>query len=236
MPIPKVIYQTWSTRDLPDPVQNNIIRFLEINPGYKYELFTDEDMDNFVRDNYPGEIYDCYRRLNLIVAKADFWRYLILYKNGGVYVDMDGDILKTLDDLIRPDDSAIVTVETNPNLFVQWALFFEPGHHILKRAIEIVVNNIKNGYHPHDVHQLTGPSVFSLAIYMTHNELFETPLRHSEISSLTDTTYEKGNVKYRVYGVDYNGYCSYTNPYKTLLYENKIHWRQEQYTKPTTSY
>lgn len=236
MPIPKKIYQTWCTRELPTEIEQNIIRFLNMNPGYSYELFTDEDMDNFVRDNYEGEIYNCYKRLNLIVSKADFWRYLILYKNGGIYVDMDGDILKPLDDLIAPDDSAIITAENNPNMFVQWALFFEPNHPILKRTIDLIVYNIKNNYHPHDVHQLTGPSVFSLAVYMTHDENFDTPLIHSNITSKTDTTYSKftkNKFKFRIYGIDYNGFCSFNNPYKNSLYNNKIHWTHEQYTKNT---
>lgn len=241
MPIPKKIFQSWCTRDLPAPVQQNIDRFMALNPGYTHHLFTDEDMETYVKENFAGPIYDCYMRLNIIVAKVDFWRYLVLYKEGGVYVDMDGDILRPLDDMIRPDDAAIVTVETNPNMFVQWALFFEAGHPILKRAIEIVVHNIQNNLFPHDVHQLTGPSVFSLAVYQTHDEnitvTYGETLEHRWIGKTTDKTYESadGKFKYRIFGVDYNGFCTYTNPYKEYLFENKTHWRQEQYQKKTVS-
>ena len=42
-------------------------------------------MDKYVNDNFPGEIADCYNRIQIIVAKVDFWRYLILYKEGGIY-------------------------------------------------------------------------------------------------------------------------------------------------------
>jgi mannosyltransferase OCH1-like enzyme len=228
MPIPKKIYQTWFTRDLPEPLQENIVNFLKMNPEYEYELYTDDDMDNFVRENYPGEIYDCYSKLNIIVAKADFWRYLVLYKYGGIYVDIDGDIMRPLDNLINPDDSAIITAECNPFLFVQWALMFESGHPILKEVIEIVVDNIKNSRHPYDLHQLTGPSAFSLAIYKTHDANFDTELVHSDITNKTDVTYDNGKVKYRIFGQDYNGYCHYDNPYKQLLFVDKEYWRQEQ--------
>lgn len=231
MPIPKKIYQTWCTEQLPENICNNIRHFLDMNPDYDYQLFTDEDMENYVRNNFDDEIYHCYMRLNIIVAKTDFWRYLLLYKDGGIYLDMDGDILKPLNEMIRADDTAIITAETNPYMFVQWALFFEPGHPILKRAIEIVVYNIKNNLHPRDVHQLTGPSVFTLAVHMMHDQYIpNVSLVHSEITAETDRIYEnkEAGFKYRIFGVDYNGFCSFENPYKKELFVNKTHWREQQ--------
>ena len=88
-------------------------------------------MDNFVNDHFKGEIAECYNKLNIIVAKVDLWRYLILYKYGGVYLDMDSSIEKPLDELIQENDAAIITVEGNQNLYVQWALIFSKQHPIL---------------------------------------------------------------------------------------------------------
>ena len=89
----------------------------------------------------------------------DFWRYLALYKYGGVYLDMDSSIEKPLDDLIKPEDEAIITAEGNSGLYVQWALIFSKGHPILKKTIDLVVTNIKNNNHPNDIHKMTGPNV-----------------------------------------------------------------------------
>jgi mannosyltransferase OCH1-like enzyme len=108
-----------------------------MNPDYDYELFGEEDIFNFIKDNY-GVIFDCYNQLNIITDKIDFWRYLILYKNGGIYIDIDSTFLKPLDELIE-GQSAVITREPNPPYeYVQWALFFYKNHPILEKTI----NNI----------------------------------------------------------------------------------------------
>jgi mannosyltransferase OCH1-like enzyme len=162
--IPKNIFQSWYTHELPLLIQSRINIMRETNPDYTYKLYTDADMDEFVNTEYKGEIADCYNKLNIIVAKVDFWRYLILYKYGGVYLDMDSHISVPLNELIRPDDQAIITAETNPNLFAQWALFFNKKHPILKQLIELVVYNINTNKYPDNVSKTTGPYAFSTAI------------------------------------------------------------------------
>ena len=83
--IEKNIFQSWCTKKLPPLLEQKINFFKNLNPEYTYHLYDDDEMDHFVNEHYPGEIADCYNKLNIIVAKVDFWRYLILYKYGGVY-------------------------------------------------------------------------------------------------------------------------------------------------------
>jgi len=130
MKISKVIYQSWSTRKLHPIIQNKINIMMKLNPSYDHHIFTDKEIDKFVKKNYDKGIVECYNKLNIIVAKVDFWRYLLLYKYGGIYLDMDSTILKPLDELINNHDEAIITAEGNPNLYVQWALIFSKNHPI----------------------------------------------------------------------------------------------------------
>ena len=90
-----------------------------MNSEYSYYLYDDNDMDNFVNENFSGEIVECYNKLNIIVAKVDFWRYLVLYKYGGIYLDMDSNIEKSLNELINDEDEAIITAEGCPGLYVR---------------------------------------------------------------------------------------------------------------------
>jgi len=182
--IPKNIFQSWYTVELHPIVKQTIQNFLNINKDYKYHLYTDDDMEIFVKDNYPGEIYECYNKLNIIVAKVDFWRYLVLYKYGGIYLDMDSSIEKCLDELIKDDDEAIITAEGNPVVYVQWALIFNKEHPILKKTIELVVDNIKNNRYPNNIIKMTGPYVYTKAINLIHNELFKNKLEQSKIIKL----------------------------------------------------
>jgi mannosyltransferase OCH1-like enzyme len=144
MSIPKRIYQTWKTKNLPWGIKNVIKNMMDLNPGYSHYLYDDAEMDEFVLTNYPGEIFNAYNMLNIGAAKADLWRYLILYKFGGIYLDIDAAILKSLDTLIKRDDSAIITREMYEGLFNQWILIFKKGHPLLKEIINQCVLNIKN--------------------------------------------------------------------------------------------
>lgn len=209
--IPKHIFQSWHTKDFHPQVQKYIDEIKSKNPEYTHTIFTDSEMDSFVNEHFRGVIADCYNRLNIIVAKVDFWRYLILYKYGGVYLDMDSYINKPLRELIRDEDECVITAENNPGLFVQWALIFNKGHPILKTVIDLIVSNIQNNSFPNDIHKMTGPSVFSKAVNL----------------ALTTDGYS-----YRIYGIDYNGHFSFKHPDSYLLYKSKLHWRYEQQIKP----
>jgi mannosyltransferase OCH1-like enzyme len=230
--IEKNIFQSWYTKVLDPLMQAKINVFKNLNPDYSYNLYDDNDMDNFVNEHFKGEIAECYNKLNIIVAKVDFWRYLVLYKYGGIYLDMDSSIEKPLDELIRSTDEAIITAEGNPGLYVQWALIFSKGHPILKKTIELIISNIKNNSYPNDIHKMTGPSVYTKAINEIHMEIFNNKIiNHNTINRFTNIEYKSNNISYRLYGIDYNYYFCCNHNLTHLLYNNKKHWREEEKEK-----
>jgi mannosyltransferase OCH1-like enzyme len=230
--IEKNIFQSWYTTDLPAPIQAKVDQYKAMNPDYTYHLYTDEMMETFVKEHFPGEIAECYHSLDIIVAKVDLWIYLVLYTYGGVYLDMDSSIERPLNELIKEDDQAVITAEGNPDLFVQWALIFSKGHPILKKTIDLVVDNIKHKRYPNDIHKTTGPTPYSNAIRQVHEELFKTSLDHANIKRDTDVIYaSEPNVSYRIFGIDYCGYFRFKHDATHLLYANKKTWHQEQYEK-----
>jgi mannosyltransferase OCH1-like enzyme len=230
--IPKNIFQSWYTINLHPLIKNKIDNMKKMNPSYNHRIYTDDEIDDFVNENFPGEILDCYNKLNIIVAKVDFWRYLILYKYGGVYLDMDSSINGSLDKLIKENDEAIITAENNPNMFVQWALIFNKEHPILKKTIELIVENIKFNKYPNDIHRMTGPSVFSEAINKIHMHNTGIKVRHNLIHKNFNMTFKCKNSSYRIYSIDYNNYLSFKYDESHLLYNSKKHWRNEQKIKP----
>jgi len=212
-------------------------RWSLLNPEYTYRLYTDEDMDTFVNETYPGPIAESYNRLNIVVARVDFWRYLVLYEYGGVYVDMDmaADTADyPLRDLIRDEDDAIVTAEGNAGLYVQLALIFRKKHPILQKTIELIVDNIRENRFPNNIHAMTGPTVYSWAINHIHFLNYGTGIDHSTITADTDVTYiAPDGFTYRLDGIDYkNKWIRYSSTeIKSLMYTNKKHWRQEEEEK-----
>lgn len=222
----KNIYQTWFEKKLPESIKKTIDEMQKINSNYTYHLFDDFDMDKFVKNNFDEEIYNCYTMLNIGAAKADLWRYLILYKNGGVYLDVDSIIHGKLDNILY-DDCAVISREKNPNKYVQWCLMFPAKHPILKLCIDKCIQNIKNNT-TNDILYLTGPEVYSSAV----NEYF---FQNVYYKSDEELNIQKEKTKTRLYSFDYFGYASFLHPNKDELYKNKMYWRDEQKTKQLVS-
>lgn len=233
--IEKNIFQCyWNRNPSMEPSVNEMIyKYKSMNPGYTHNLYDDKDMDNFVNKYFSGEIAECYNKLNITVAKSDFWRYLVLYKYGGIYLDMDSSIERPLDELIKEEDQAIITAEGNPNLYVQWGLVFSKGHPILKKTIELICSNIKNNRYPNNIHRTTGPMVYTTAINEFYKEHFGNIINHRGITRYTDITYKSNNISCRLYGIDYSSYFCFKNKLDhKRLFSNKKHWTQEQREKP----
>jgi mannosyltransferase OCH1-like enzyme len=225
--IPKIIYQvSIGSNHNHQEIQKITNIMLKINSDYEYKLLTTEkEMDNFVSKNFDKEIVESYHCLNFLVAKIDFWKYLNLYKNGGIYLDMDSLIINPLDELIRENDDAIISADGNRGLYVQWCLIFTKEHPILKQVIEVVVDNIKNNKYPNDVIKMTGSEAFSEGIQRLHFLENEKLIDHSLIKNDTDISfYTRELIQYRIYSINYGNYCLFTHNKSDLLFMNKKSW------------
>jgi mannosyltransferase OCH1-like enzyme len=226
--IPKNIFQSWYTKNLHPVIQEKINNMMYLNPDYNHKIYTDNEIDSFVNEHFPGIIANCYNKLNIIVAKVDFWRYLILYKYGGIYLDMDSIINISLNNLINENDEAIITAESNPGYFVQWALIFNKEHPILKKTIDIIVENITLNKYPNNIHKMTGPYTFSRAVNVVHKNNTGRQLRHFLIHKNFNMTFLCRNSSYKIYSINYNNYFTFKYNEINLLYDGKKHWREEE--------
>ena len=86
--IPLNIYQTWHTKDLPKFMKKTVDNIIKNNPAFKHYLFDDNDCRNFIKDNFDVTVLNAFDSLIPGAYKADLWRYCVLYKNGGIYLDI----------------------------------------------------------------------------------------------------------------------------------------------------
>jgi mannosyltransferase OCH1-like enzyme len=212
MPIPKVIHQTFKTSKLPFISRWHISRLRKNNPDYTYKFYDDNSIEAFLEKEYPAETLQLYRRLNIGAAKADFFRYAVLIKKGGIYLDIDSSIRGSLNSFIQPNDTAVISHERNPGLFVQWALVYAANHPFLIKTLELVLDNIRSNKYPHDVHKMTGPRIYTDAI---NQSLQENP-----------------GIPHRILGTDYNGHMKFKYPLSKLLYDKGEHWKKQQLSRP----
>lgn len=229
--IPFIVHQTWvSEESIPPEIKKVIDKNKKICPDFEFKFYSDQDCYNFIKNNYSYEILEAYNSINptYSAAKADLFRYLILYKYGGVYLDIKSIIKNNLANVIRPDDECILLtcddefkcgeyfrLKNTFSHYEQWALIFEPGHPYLKETIKEIVNNILSKNIPDDVYNnktkillLTGPDAYSSAIneYRTNNNY-----------NKNDRVYKIGKI-FQYAPMSYN--------YK-LLYKNKKHYSQD---------
>ena len=103
--IPRKIWQTWHTPAvlLADEDKERIATWHEKNPDYQYELVTDKGAETYVRQHFTAAndgdalIRDVYLNLTDSILRADFLRYLLLLKEGGVYADLDVECREPID-------------------------------------------------------------------------------------------------------------------------------------------
>jgi len=108
--IPKIIIQTWKNDIIPDRYKELILSIVNNNPTYEYLFFTDNDIENFLKEYYP-DYYETFLKLPVTIQKIDFFRYIAVYHYGGFYFDLDIECFKSLDPLLKYD--SIFGIDTN---------------------------------------------------------------------------------------------------------------------------
>jgi len=234
MPIPKIVHQTHPTCILPESSLIVRTNMMESNSEYKFLLYDDAEIDSFMKRCFAGEVYDCFSALNVGAAKADLWRYCILYHVGGIYLDIDSRIIGSIDELIEDTDTCLITREKNPNHFNQWIIICERKHPILLRAIEVCCDNIKCRLNVSIV-ELTGPGAYTRAINETllphikkqYNSVY--PIDDKYLNEIV--THKDFPVQCRFYKADFGEYArfKYTG-FRELYHRDEngiVHWAQQ---------
>ncbi len=171
--------------------QSNLEHMQGQNPGWVFTIFDDQDIDAFLRESYGPAISTVYGMINQRygAARADFFRYLCVYKQGGVYLDLKSTTKAPLCEWIRSQDRFILSQWDNGpqsrysdwglhkevahvpgGEYQQWFIVSSRGHGYLRAVCEQVIRNLLNyapipaRYGRPGVLAVTGPIAFTLAI------------------------------------------------------------------------
>lgn len=165
--IPKIIWQTYKDPidQLPSYAKSAIGTWKFHNPEYEHRYVDDTQAAKFVKEEYGQEMYDLFISVPVGVMRGDMWRYLIIYKYGGVYADLDTNCERPIASWMLNDKKFIVCPEHHQH-FCQWTFAAEAGHPILKRVIDLMVERLRVADYslPHFVHYLTGPAMWTSGI------------------------------------------------------------------------
>lgn len=178
--IPRILHQTYKNH-MHSKLQANVKTLRTMNPNWEYRLYTNDDHLQYIKRNYGQYMLNMYLKINpkYGAARADFFRYLVMYREGGVYLDIKSGCRVSLDYIIHPEDTYILSYWKDMNFheelggrgeIQQWHIICVPNHPFLAAVIDRVVYNIQT-YDPKvdgvgglPVLRTTGPFAYTLSI------------------------------------------------------------------------
>lgn len=162
-----------------------------INPGWEYRFYDHREIVAYLRQHLGETAMQLCDRVNprYGVVLADLFRYLVILREGGVYLDVKGHLSAPLDTIIRADDVYLLSQWRNqvkgrdygiglyPELsrltggeLQQWHVIAAPRHPFLVRAINGTLANMADycpdwhGRGKLGVLRVSGPIGYSMAL------------------------------------------------------------------------
>jgi hypothetical protein len=192
--IPKRIFQLRTNAIKIDEVlRQNILKLRSLNPDFEYQLLGESEQIEFLKANYDTkylELYNSFGR-GYGTAKMDFFRYLLIYRTGGIYLDLKSSFSHPLNSFIRQSDSFVVShwpstpdhpygnwgrhSEVPEGEYINGVIIASANNKIMENVIESVCHNIQNykpfrdGVGHRGVLRVTGPIAYTKAILASAN-------------------------------------------------------------------
>lgn len=235
--IPRIIHQVVMQGEdsLPDEIRTLIAGLRHRNPDWDYRFYDAAAVEAFIADAYGQAVLDLYLRIDprYHAARADLFRYLVCFVEGGLYLDFKSTVAQPLSSVLRPDDVAILAQlpemagvspeaagtmsAAHPELahipgyeYVNWFILSVPGHPFLRSALNRAFERILHydpfvdGVGRRAVLRTTGPVMYSLAVHPLRAESPHRLLRHYDEITLEFSVYQ-GHAGHRnVLGVHYS--------------------------------
>lgn len=150
--IPLIIHQSHKSYKLPARLADNIQKWSEMNPEFEHRYYDDEAMLDYIQQRGDERFQRAFHKLADVwphaygAFQADLFRYLLLKNEGGVWVDADGEALKPLTSILRPDDQYLTTADlwiedgrSIKNELIQSIIFTIPEHPFMRTCLSNAV-------------------------------------------------------------------------------------------------
>jgi inositol phosphorylceramide mannosyltransferase catalytic subunit len=167
--IPAILHQTWRTAKLPEPLAGWRQGWIARHPNWEHRFYDNEAVRRTIADRAPQWLptYDVLPRM---IQRVDFFRYLIVYLDGGMYADLDMVAYLACDPLLEGAE-CVLGIEMHLHEHLQAELGYlrpwqlanfvfaaAPQHPFLLALLEEVARSAtKPAQDDETVLQLTGP-------------------------------------------------------------------------------
>jgi len=220
--IPLVCYTVWHSNTLPPKMQANFDHLCEMNPEIRFELFDEDKCRKFIDENYDKDVLDAYDRLVPSSYKSDLWRFCILHRYGGIYMDIKY-ITANGFRLIELCEKEHFVLDRdnyweNNQMGVYTALIsVQPRNKILRACIQQITHNTENYYYGYNALYPTGPGLLG-SIYF-ENEFAQNIHRMKDIELFHIEANNSIVYKNTIVLAVYDGYRD-----EQSVYQNNLHY------------
>ena len=158
--IPKIIWITFeqdSVRELPKRMRENVEAWQKLNPDYSLIYLGEKDRRKYIQKEgyrFPG-IERAYEEAISGAAKADLIRALLLYVEGGIYIDIDLTPIRPIHDIISPQDEGLSHEIGFPS---QNCMAYTKFHPFLRKLLKFAVQAYREG--KRGAHSTAGPLAY----------------------------------------------------------------------------
>jgi len=163
--IPLNIFQTWHSTELPEQMAKCIQQIRHENPEFQYCLSNDAECRAFIVANYEADVVSAFDALIPGAYKADLWRYCVLYKQGGIYLDIKYQPMNGFR-LITLTEKEHLVLDRDKTGIYNALMVCRPGNALLLRAIHQIVKNVETRFYGNSGLDPTGPGLLAKLINM----------------------------------------------------------------------
>ena len=163
--IPKIIHQTYSKKEsIPENITKIINHNKLINNNWTYKFYDNDKIDDYIKKHETEYVYLAFKKINTKfgASLADFFRYVVMYHSGGVYMDIKSKCTVPLDTWVNSDKLQMSfwikhnnysdcnqyhickLTDTKKREISQMVLIFPKKHLLIREVIDKMVENIYN--------------------------------------------------------------------------------------------
>ena len=147
--IPRLLHQTFEMprlENLPTGMLAAVNKWRSLNPEYTHRYYNRAARDVYMREHgwHFSGLVEAYEAAVHGAAQVDLFRLLVLWVDGGVYLDIDLLPLQPLRLFIREDDQALSDMAVNPCAGT-CPMIYMPQHGFLAATLERAVSKYREG-------------------------------------------------------------------------------------------
>lgn len=130
------------------------------NGEFGYFLFNIHDMGEYIRKNFDYKVHIAFLNLKSLKYKIDLWKYCILYKNGGIYIDINFNLNDKFKFFNYVYKEFFVKNKQSETIFSD-VLMCEPKNNKLLTCINDIVALVESKNYPMEWSMITGDKQLS---------------------------------------------------------------------------